>query len=188
MFYFSELHVQLLARGIMNPGEQLIGQTSTFYMPWWALGFINRRHLVLATNQRIIVVEHRLGFFPVGYRLEVVHSIPWSGVQALRVKGIFNKKLVVQGTGDNGPVSVKAAIPNTFFGLLAPMKNNLPGARAIEAHYKSGAAAQAPQLQAYGPPAGMPAFNAPGYASAPPAALPQQYGQNPGVYGNAPRV
>src|SRR5687767_2106746 len=61
MFYFSELHVQLVARGILNPGEQLVGQTSTFYMPWWAMGFINRRHLVLATNQRLIVVEHRWG-------------------------------------------------------------------------------------------------------------------------------
>ena len=182
--YFSDLHVQLLARGILNPGEQLVGQTSTFYFPWWALGFINRRHLVLATNQRLLVLEHRWGWFPAGYRLHVVHAMPWSSVQEVKLKGIFAKKLVVVGTGDNGPVSIKAPVPNTLFGLLAPMKNNLPGARAVEAQFKTGAtlgaATAAPQLQGYGAPpsSGMPALNAPGYSSVPPNA-PQ-----PGAYGN----
>jgi hypothetical protein len=180
MFYFSDLHVQLMARGILNPGEQLVGQTSTFYMPWWALGFINRRHLVLATDQRLIVVEHRWGFFPVGYRVHVVHSMPWSSVQETKLKGIFTKKLVVKGNSDNGPVDIKATIPNTLFGLLAPMRNNLPGARTIDAHFKNagaagalGAAPQAAQLPQYG----MPAQNAPGYASVPP------HGQQQAGYG-----
>lgn len=163
MFYFSDLHVQLLARGILNPGEQLVGQTSTHYFPFWALGFINRRNLVLATNQRLIVVEHRFGFFPVGYRVHVVHSMPWAAVQELKLKGIFTKKLVVKGAGDHGVVAFKATIPNTLFGMLAPMKGNLQGARAIDAHFKSGAAAlpAAPHI---------PAFNAPGYTSVPPQA------------------
>ncbi len=181
MFYFSDLHVQLMARGILNPGEQLVGQTSTFYMPWWALGWINRRHLVLATNQRLIVVEHRLGFFPFGYRVHLVHSMPWASVQELKVKGIFNKRLVVQGAGDNGPVSIKAGIPNTLFGLLAPMRNNLPGARTIEGHFKSGAAAQAAQLHG-APSSGVPALNAPGYTSVPPSA-PHAYPQAQQGYG-----
>jgi hypothetical protein len=99
------------------------------------------------------------------YRVHLVHSMPWASVQELKVKGIFNKKLLVQGAGDNGLVSIKAGIPNTLFGLLAPMRNNLPGARTIEGHFKSGAAAQAPQL--YGPPSsGVPALNAPGYTPA----------------------
>lgn len=174
MFYFSDLHVQLLARGILNPGEQLVGQTSTFYMPWWAMGFINRRHLVLATDQRLIVVEHRFGFFPVGYRLHVVQSMPWASVQEAKLKGIFTKKLKVVGNSDNGPVDIKATVPNTLFGLLAPMRNNLQGARTIDAHFKNagalGAAPQHAQLQA-----GYPAQNAPGYASVPP---------QPGAYGN----
>lgn len=180
MFYFSELHVQLLARGILNPGEQLVGQTSTFYFPWWALGFINRRHLVLATDQRLIVVEHRFGFFPVGYRVHVVHSMPWSQVQEMKVKGIFNKSLALTATADTGPVSIKAPIPNTLFGLLAPMKHNLQGARNIETHYKNAGSLGAPQLQAFGPPSsGLPAFNAPGYASVAPPSAPQplSYGQ-----------
>lgn len=177
MIYFSDLHVQLLARGILNPGEQLVGQTSTFYLPWWALGFINRRHLVLATDQRLIVVEHRFGFFPVGYRVHLVHSVPWSQVQQLKVKGIFAKRLALTGTADSGPVSINAPIPNTLFGLLAPMKGNLQGARTIETHYKSAAAMGAPQLQSFGPPSsGLPAFNAPGYASVAPPSAPQPLG------------
>lgn len=174
MIYFSDLHVQLLARGILNPGEQLVGQTSTFYMPWWALGFINRRHLVLATNQRVIVVEHRWGLFPIGYRVHVVSSIPWGQVQDLKLKGIFTKKLVLNGQSDMGPVAIKAVVPNTLFGLLAPMKNNLQGARNMDAHFKSGAA----QLAAHAAPAALPAVNAPGYASVPP--------QAPGAYGHVP--
>jgi hypothetical protein len=166
MYYFTDLHVQLLARGILNPGENLVGQTSTFYMPWWAMGFINRRHLVLATDQRLIVVEHRFGFFPVGYRLHLVHSMPWGQVKQAKLKGIFNKKIVVEGAGDNGPVSIKAAVPNTMFGLLAPMKNNLQGARAIETHFKQGASA--PQLHAgYGMQQAPALAAAPGYAYQP---------------------
>jgi hypothetical protein len=164
MFYFSDLHVQLVARGILNPGEQLVGQTSTHYFPFWALGFINRRNLVLATTQRLIVVEHRFGFFPVGYRVHVVHSMPWAAVQELKLKGIFTKKLVVKGAGDHGAVQFKATVPNTLFGLLAPMKGNLQGARAIDAHFKSGAAAALPAAPQ------IPAFNAPGYTSVPPQA------------------
>ena len=185
MFYFSDLHVQLLARGILNPGEQLLSQTSTFYLPWWALGFINRRHLVLATDQRLIVIEHRFGLFPVGYRVHVVHSMPWGSVREAKLKGIFAKKLLLAGDGDNGPVSIKAPVPNTLFGLLAPMRNNLQGARTIDAHFKSGAG-QMQQLQAqhgYQAVAPMPALNAPGYASVPPQApqyQQQQHGWNGG--------
>lgn len=190
MFYFSDLHVQLMAKGILNPGEQLLSQTSTFYLPWWALGFINRRNLVLATDQRLIVLEHRFRFFPVGYRLELIHSMPWASVQEAKLKGIFTKKLLVNGQGDNGPVSFKHVVPNTLFGLLAPMKNNLQGARAIDAQFKNGAAA-AHQLApaGYAQPA-LPAFNSPGYASVPPPAPHQPgygHGQVPISYQNPPQ-
>lgn len=178
-YYFSDLHVQLLAKSILNPGEQLIGQTSTFYVPWWALGFINRRNLVLATDQRVIVVEHKWGFFPGGYRVSSVASIPWSQVQEAKLKGIFTKKLSLVGASDMGPISFKQIVPNTLFGLLAPMKNNLQGARTIDAHFKNGpATGQLPQAYA---PAALPAINAPGYASVPPPA-----GQAQGHYGNVP--
>lgn len=182
--YFSDLHVQLISRGILQPGEQLVGQTATSYMPWWAFGLVRRQHLVLATDQRLILVEHRFNFFPADFRLHEVHSIPWSQVQELKVKGLFmKKKLRIKGIGDHGEVNLTAVIPNALFGLLAPMKNNMQGARSVEAAHKGsnalGPASQVPQLQA-GPFAqpSLPPQNAPGYASIPPGA-PSPYGAAP---------
>lgn len=183
--YFSDLHVQLISRGILQPGEQLVGQTVTSYMPWWAFGLVRRQHLVLATDQRLILVEHRFNFFPADFRLHEVHSIPWTQVQELKVKGLFlKKKLRVKGIGDKGQIALTAAIPNAFFGLLAPMKNNMQGARSVEAAANGSralgpASQQIPQLQQgpYSQPP-MPMQNAPGYASVPPAA-PSPYGAAP---------
>jgi hypothetical protein len=207
--FFSDLHVQLLSRGILNPGEQLLGQTVTSYMPWWACGFIRRQYLVLATDQRLILVDHRFSFLqPLVQRLHQVDSMTWNNVAEAKVTGLFlKKKLKVIGTGERGPISLKMVITNTLFGLLAPMKNNMAGARAIASAAQSmkqggmpalNAAPQQysqppvsyqppPQLApysqppAYGAPQHMPQINAPGYQSVPPpAAQPfQQYGAPP---------
>jgi hypothetical protein len=194
--FFTDLHVQILSKGILEPGEQLLGQTVTSYMPWWAMGLINRQYLVLATDRRLILVDHRLGFFPPTQRLHAIQSITWQNVQELKVKGLFmKKKLRIKGVGDHGPVALTAVIPNAFFGLLAPMKNNMVGAKAVAAALQQN---QAPQLAApfsqppampFQPPmpqlAGpysqppMPPQNAPGYTSAPPPAPQQAYGAPP---------
>jgi hypothetical protein len=190
--FFSDLHVQLLSRGILNPGEQLLGQTVTGYMPWWAFGFIRRQYLVLATDQRLILVDHRYSFIqPTTQRLHAIDSLAWSNVQEAKVTGLFlKKKLKVRGNGERGPVSLKMVISNTLFGLLAPMKNNMAGARAIAAtatqQMQGGGAPAlgysqppmqlqqpsfappAPQQQYGAPP--MPQINAPGYNSVPPPA------------------
>jgi hypothetical protein len=138
-------------------------------------------------------------------RLHQVDSMTWNNVAEAKVTGLFlKKKLKVVGQGERGPISLKMVITNTLFGLLAPMKNNMQGARAIASAAQSmkqggmpalNAAPQQysqppasyqppPQLQqpgysqppaAYGAPP-MPQINAPGYASVPPAA-PQQFQQ-----------
>ena len=186
--YFSDLHVQLLSRGILNPGEQLLGQTVTFYRPWWAFGLIQRQCFVMATDQRLVIVDHRLQFFPFAQTLHGVDSIPWSQVNELRLSGIFGKKLRVKGVGDRGPISHKAKVTNTLFGLLAPMKNNMQGARGIAQAFQQQKAGAAPQYAApslppasYGQPpqpayGQMPMINAPGYQSVPPPA-PMPYAQ-----------
>lgn len=199
--FFSDLHVQIMARGILNPGEQLVGQTVTSYMPWWAFGFIRRQYLVLATDQRLILVDHRFSFLqPMVQRLHQVDSISWNNVQELKVKGLFlKKKLSVRGIGERGPISLTMPIPNGFFGLLAPMTNNLAGARAVAATFQQRqapalpapqpnmfAAPSIPPQMAYGAPPqfnaapSIPPQNAPGYASVPPPPPPA------GPYGVAP--
>jgi hypothetical protein len=192
--YFSDLHVDLLAQALLEPGEQRIGQTVGTYLPWWALGFINETYLVIATDRRLILVEHRMAWFHQAQRLHSVQSLPWPGIQETRVKGLFGKKLVVSGQGQNGPVSKKLRIPNTLFGLLAPMRNNVAGARAVATGFQntrglaaapSPYAAQLPQ-QSYAAPA-LPAAQ----PYAPPAqpqsfAQPQAYAQ-PQVYAQPPQ-
>lgn len=189
--YFSDLHVQLISKAILNPGEQLVGQTVTSYMPWWAFGLIRRKHLVLATDQRLVIIDHRFGFFPADFKLHSVDSLPWAQVQELKVKGLFlKKKLRIKGMGERGPVAITAQIPNAFFGLLAPMRENMQGARNVAAAFQGAAQlppasngyaqlqqpSLAPQIQAaYGAP--VPVQNAPGYASVPPPpAAPGPYG------------
>jgi hypothetical protein len=203
--FFSDLHVQLLSRGILNPGEQLLGQTVTGYMPWWAFGLIRRQYLVLATDQRLILIDHRFSFFrPMVQHLHQVDSMTWNNVAEAKVTGFFlKKKLKVVGNGERGQISLKMVINNALFGLLAPMKNNMQGARAIASaaqsmkqggmpalnaapqHYSQPPVSyqQPAQLQAYSqPPAAygappVPQINAPGYQSVPPPpAQYQQYG------------
>lgn len=188
--FFSDLHVQLLSRGILNPGEQLLGQTVTSYMPWWAFGFIRRQYLVLATDQRLILVDHRYSFIrPTTQRLHAVDSMAWANVQEAKVKGLFlKKKLVVRGAGERGPISLKMVISNALFGLLAPMKNNMQGARAVAAAAltaKGGAPALGPASpQPYGAP---PISYQPAPQLQAPLSQPQgAYGQPQAAYGQPP--
>jgi hypothetical protein len=123
-------------------------------------------------------------------KLHSVHSVPWHGVQETRVAGLFGKKLVVRGQGQNGPVAKKLGIPNPLFGLLAPMRNNVAGARAVASGFQASrglaaAPAYAPLPQAsYAATPQAPALPAPqAYAPqayAPQAYAPQAYGQPAG--------
>jgi hypothetical protein len=170
---------------------------------------------VLATDQRLILVDHRFSFIqPTTQRLHAIDSIAWSNVQEAKVTGLFLKKsLKVRGNGERGPVALKMVISNTLFGLLAPMRNNMLGARSVaaaatQAMQGGGAPALGPAPQQYGappmsyqpPPAQlqqpsfappqpsfappMPQINAPGYNSVPPPA--PQYGAPQQPYGASP--
>ena len=186
--FFSDLHVQILARGLLNPGEQLVGQTVTDYMPWWAFGLIRRQHLVLATDQRIVILDHRYDLLKVNQILHAVESLPWSSVTHAKITGLFKKKLKVRGMSEQGKqIDISAKIPNSFLPSSTTMKNNMLGAKSVVAAFGSRGQGMAPALsmpqQAYGqlPPAsayGQPAINAPGYQSAPPPSA--------GAYGAPP--
>jgi len=171
--YFSDLQVQLLARGILQPGEQLVGQTVTQYNPWWAFGLVRKTYLLLATDQRLVMLEHRVAWLHQALRLDSVDSIPWANVEEARLKGIFAKKIRLRAQGERGPKRLTMTVPNALFGLLAPMRNNMAGARNVVGAFQTPRALPqagyaAPQFGAgaYDPPP----QNAPGYASTPPAA------------------
>jgi hypothetical protein len=198
--YFTELHVQTLARGLLEPQERLLGQTATEFMPWWGLGFVRRTHLVLATQHRVVVIEHRVSWFRCAAKMTSIEALPWHAIDEFRItRSLFGKKLVVRARTLNGIFSLKSWIPNTFFGLLAPMENNVKGARAAALAFDTtrqlgGAPGyessrtlppspdetlQTPMYPAAledaltGPlgarPGSMPPINAPGYVSVPPS-------------------
>jgi hypothetical protein len=175
--YFSDLHVQLVARGLMAPGERLIGQTVTESNPWWALGLLRKTYLILATDRRIVVMEHRVVWMHQAARLDSVESYPWANVQELKLKGIFAKKLRLVAQGDRGPKRLTMKVPNALFGLLAPMRNNMAGARKVATAREGLPALPSAQAStasaAYGAPfnAGYPApaLGAPNHAPPPQA-------------------
>ncbi len=186
--YFSDLQVELLARGVLEPGEQLTGKTVTRYMPWWSFGFINRTYLVLATDRRVILLDHRMTWLHQAQSLRAVESIPWSNVQEMVMKGIFAKKIRLRGQTQSGPINLTMKVPNQFFGLLAPMRQNMAGAKACVGAFASqrGRMGQQAPAGVFGaqaaqmlPPASVqpqsyyPPQNAPGYTSVPPASGPQ---------------
>ena len=176
--FFSDLHVQILARGVLQPGEQLVSQTVTDYMPWWAFGLIRRQHLVFATDQRIVILDHRYDLLKVNQVLHSVESLPWNSVAHAKVTGIFKKKLKVRGMNDRGQqIDISAKIPNSFLPSGTTMKNNMDGAKRLAAAFES--RGQAPALSYSSPPPQLqqPAINAPGYNSAPPPSYGAPHGQ-----------
>lgn len=208
--YFTELHVDLLAQALLQPGERRIGATVGRYVPWWALGWVNETYLVIATDRRIILVGHKMAWFHQATKLTSVESLAWNGVQEARVTGIFGKKLRLRGQGLHRPFARKLRIPNPLFGLLAPMARNVEGARTVAQAYHAArglpvAAAPQPALPPaqpawqpppqpelppatlQPPPSYLPPVNAPGYASVPPVAQPAAPSVRPGIPPTPPR-
>lgn len=208
--YFTELHVDLLAQALLQPGERRVGATVGRYVPWWGLGWVNETYLVIATDRRIILVGHKMAWLHQATKLTSVESLAWNGVQEARVTGIFGKKLRLRGQGLHRPFARKLRIPNPLFGLLAPMARNVDGARTVAQAYQVARglpvapvpqAALPPAQPAYvppphpelppaalqPPPSYLPPVNAPGYTSVPPVAQPAAQSVRPGIPPTPPR-
>lgn len=181
--YFSDLHVDLLAQALLRPGERRLGQAVGRYVPWWAFGFVNETYLVIATDQRLILVDHRMAWLHAAVKMHAVESIPWSAMQETRVKGLFAKKLVVRGHAQNGPFARTLRVPAPLFGLLAPIRDNVTGARAIASTFE--ATRSLNTTQAYGAlPPGQPALH-PAASFAPPQLPAYEQTQPPTPYPQA---
>lgn len=161
--YFTETHIQIMSRGLLEPGEQLVSRAVVVDAPWWTFGMylLHKTYLVLGTNARLVMVEHKRDFFGRGLRVEKVHSVPWNQVQELKVKGLFlKKKLRLVAQSNMRFFKGKMKIPNTFFGLLAPVDDNLQNARVLEQQMAAGrqlsAPPQAQQYQSLPPPSMAP--------------------------------
>lgn len=142
---YSDAYIETVARAHLNQGEQIIGKAAGVHRPFWSLGIMLfwKNYLVLATNQRLLLIEHRRGF--IYDRLEAVHSIGWNEVGEAKVSGLLKKKLKLKFAGARPNLALN--LP----GLFGPMPKNVAGAKAVAGTYQ-----QAKQLGAGAQPASLP--------------------------------
>ncbi len=115
--FFSDLYVNTVAKGLLQPGEQVLHRVSASHAPWWSMGIpaLQNQYLVLATNQRILLVKHKKGFFT-GDRMESVDTLPWQSVSQVQMSGFFaKKKLRVAGDGTAGKVDLALKVSGGMF-------------------------------------------------------------------------
>ncbi len=153
-FRFTDTHALSLVQPHLFPGEQLLHRSRGVERPTWTLlfpkigAFFHRFYLVVATNQRLLLVQHG-GLFS-GWKAKEVLSFTWSEVNDMKLGwGIFEKKLHVASSAKRLKKSI--AIPRFW------MKNNLKSGEGMITAWKS-AAAQLPPASAGG---FYPALNAP---------------------------
>lgn len=115
--FFSDLYVDTVAKGLLQPGEQVLHRVSASHAPWWTMGIpmLSSQYLVLATSQRLVLVRHKKGFFT-GDRMESVDTLPWNQVSEVKVSGFLAKKTMrVKAQGAAGPVDLSLGMTGGMF-------------------------------------------------------------------------
>ena len=115
--FFSDLYVNTVAKGLLQPGEQVLHRVSASHAPWWSMGIpmFASQYLVLATNERLVLVKHKKGFLT-GDRMESVDSMPWRSVSDVKVSGMFaKKKMRVSGDAGGGKVDLALSVMGGMF-------------------------------------------------------------------------
>lgn len=93
----NDLYVKTIAQGLMEPGETLVAHSEGTRQSFWTfnIAFFKHYYLLLATSERLIVVNHRKGLFD--FRLDRVESYPLNEVSNLKLSGWgAMKKLTIE--------------------------------------------------------------------------------------------
>jgi hypothetical protein len=100
---FTDQHAMSLVAPLLYPGEQVLFRSRGVEKPWYSRVFSRlgsllwRYYLVVATNQRIIYVQHA-GIFG-GYAAKRNEAFAWSELNQVSLGwGIFNKTLRARST------------------------------------------------------------------------------------------
>lgn len=166
-FSFTEQHAYSLVAPYLQPGEQLLQRARGVEKPWWTRVFSRmgslfwRYYLVVATDQRLIMIKHG-GLFS-GYGAKGIDSLYWSQIDRAELGwGIFRKNLHISATAQR--FTRKIEMPRFW------MKKNFDASEAIvQTWTRSRSLPPGPQQYASLPPAPQqPASMAP---------APQQYAQ-----------
>lgn len=144
---FTDQHAMSLVASHLYPGEQVLFRARGVEKPWYSVVFYRlgslfwRYWLVVATNQRVIFVQHK-GLFG-GYGAKRTEAFAWSELDQVALGwGIFNKTLRVRGK--NKGLSRNVIVPRGW------MRGNFDAAKGTVTAWE--------QNRASLPPA--PAFNA----------------------------
>lgn len=97
-FRFTDQHAMSLVAPLLFPGEQVLFRARGVEKPWystvlWKLGGLFWRYwLVVATNQRLVLVQH--GGLLGGYGAKRSETFTWAELDQVALGwGIFNKTL-----------------------------------------------------------------------------------------------
>lgn len=100
---FTEQHAMSLVAPLLFPGEQVLFRARGVEKPWYARMFFRvgalfwRYWLVVATNQRLVYVQHG-GIFS-GYKAKRNEAFAWGEIDKVALGwGIFNKTLRARST------------------------------------------------------------------------------------------
>jgi|SRR5579859_7669594 len=126
MIKYNDVYVQTLVRGLLSPSEQFVTAAAGRYQSFWTFGmpWFKHAYLLIATTERLIVVDHRRGLF--FDRMDRVDGYRWSELGSLKLSGLFTKKLVARDTANRTLFAMK--LPPF---LLKPIVNNTASLRSI---------------------------------------------------------
>lgn len=117
---FNPQYVDTLAKAYA-PQETVVASSAGVHKPIWALGmpFFFKTYLFIATDRRLLVVEHRRGLM---YdRIEKVERFAWSEIASAKVAGLLLKK-TLKLTFTTGRAALSAVLPGMLFAPLAKAK------------------------------------------------------------------
>jgi hypothetical protein len=144
-FRFTDAHALSLVQPHLFPGEQLLHRSRGVERPTWTIlfpkigAFFHKFYLVVATNQRLLLVRHG-GLFS-GYGAKDVQAITWGELKDMKLGwGIFETKL--HGSSSARRLKKSIAIPRFW------MKNNLRSGEGMVQAWRTAANALPPASQA----------------------------------------
>lgn len=130
---YSDLHLQILARGLLDPGEHLTGHAVAVRTPWYGLGLLSKQYLLVSTDRRLLVLEHERSFLYATFVITKVESHAWADVEELQLRGLFGGKLRLVARTASAVSKLVMRIPAWF----AAVRDNGRSMRAVVATFQA---------------------------------------------------
>ncbi|AKU96925.1 hypothetical protein AKJ09_03589 [Labilithrix luteola] len=130
---YSDLHLQILVRGLLDPGEHLTGHAIAVRNPWYGLGFLSKQYLLVSTDRRLLVLEHERSFLYTTFVLSKVESYLWANVEELQLRGLLAKRVRLVARTANAVHKLVMHVPAWF----AAVRDNGRSVRAVVATFQA---------------------------------------------------